>query len=213
MNTQSEQKDGPNWDPIVRVTHWGVALAVLLNGLITEDGGQIHVWVGYAALALLVLRLVWGFLGTEEARFSSFPPSIKGAKSHFSDVLAGRHQSHKSHNPVGALMAYALWGTLLIVTATGIAMHGSPFVSPTAQVADPNPVVYYVSDNGYKHHDDDEYESHDSEEVMEEIHEFFANLLLILAACHVGGVAFESMLSRRNLVRAMISGTTEPRSH
>jgi len=36
MNTQNEKTDGPNWDPIVRVTHWGIALAILLNGLITE---------------------------------------------------------------------------------------------------------------------------------------------------------------------------------
>jgi len=213
MNTQNEKTDGPNWDPIVRVTHWGIALAIPLNGLITEDGEQIHVWVGYAALALLVLRLVWGLFGTEEARFSSFPPSIKNAKSHFSDLMTGKVHKHKSHNPLGALMAYALWGTLFVVIATGIAMHGSPFVSQSAQVTVTNPVVYYVSSDGYEHHDDDEHEDHDGDEVMEEIHEFFANLLLILAACHIGGVALESMLSRRNLVRAMISGTTEPRSH
>ena len=62
------------WDPIVRVTHWGIATAVLMNGLVTTDGSQLHVWIGYAALAL---RLLWGLIGTSEARFSAFPPVLE----------------------------------------------------------------------------------------------------------------------------------------
>lgn len=212
MNDQNEQASGPSWDPIVRVTHWGIALAVLLNGLITEDGGQVHVWVGYAALSLLALRLVWGLLGTEEARFSSFPPSIKDAKTHASDLISGNIKTYKSHNPLGSLMVYALWGSLIIVIATGIAMHGSPFVSQNDQASVAKPMVYMVSSDGDEHHNDHGYEDHDDDEVLEEVHEFFANLLLVLAACHIGGVALESMLSGRNLVRPMMRGTTRHRS-
>jgi cytochrome b len=64
------------WDRLVRITHWSVAVAVLLNGLVTTEGGQVHVWIGHAAFALLALRLIWGFVGTAEARFASFPASL-----------------------------------------------------------------------------------------------------------------------------------------
>lgn len=45
------------WDPVVKLTHWSVAIAVLVNAIITEEGSLTHVWVGYALAALLGLRL------------------------------------------------------------------------------------------------------------------------------------------------------------
>ena len=58
------------WDPIVKLTHWGVASAVIANALFTEEGSGWHVWVGYALAGLLLLRWLWGFVGTRNARFS-----------------------------------------------------------------------------------------------------------------------------------------------
>jgi cytochrome b len=114
---------GVNWDPVVRVTHWVVAMAVLLDGLIVEDEGQLHIWIGYAALAMLALRMLWGIVGTEEARFSAFPPSPSKAKAYFLGMLKGKHPAQRSHNPIGAFMVYALWGTLAVVIGTGIGME------------------------------------------------------------------------------------------
>ena len=123
----------PVWDPIVRVTHWATALAITVNGLITEGGSTLHLWVGYSALALLALRLLWGVIGPEEARFSSFPPSVGGAIAHVRDLAAGRHSSHPSHNPAGSLMVYALWAMLGLTVATGVFLQTEPFpVSPAA---------------------------------------------------------------------------------
>ncbi len=46
---------------------------------------------------------------------------------------------------------------------------------------------------------------------MEAIHEAFANLLLLLIAAHIAGVAFTSWRQKENLVRAMVSGRKESR--
>lgn len=180
------------WDPLVRLTHWSIAIAVLLNGLIVEDDSVVHIWIGYTALAMLALRLIWGLIGTDEARFSAFPPSPAAAIGHVADILAGRRRRHRSHNPLGALMVYALWATLLVVSLTGIAMQSSPF--PTEDSA-----YYQMAEREHDHEEE-------GEDVMEEIHETAANLLLLLAALHVAGVALESRLSGDNLVRAMLTG-------
>lgn len=48
------------WDPVVRVTHWGIAASVLLNALLDEGGSVLHVTIGWIVMALLFLRMVWG---------------------------------------------------------------------------------------------------------------------------------------------------------
>lgn len=200
---------GPVWDPIVRVTHWATALAITVNGLITEGGSTLHLWVGYSALALLVLRLLWGVIGPEEARFSSFPPSVAGAIAHVRDLAAGRHRSHPSHNPAGSLMVYALWATLGLTVATGVFLQTEPFpVSPAAASSAEERHGWAVEPLDRDERDDED----ETVELVEEIHELAANLLLILAALHVAGVAVESRLSGGNLVRAMIDGAPTGRS-
>lgn len=191
---------GPRWDPLIRLTHWGIAAAVLMNGLINRGGSGWHIWIGYGVVALLALRLLWGFLGTEEARFTSFPLSIRAARAHVSDLLAGRHRHYPSHNPLGSFMVYALWAMLIVVTATGIGMAGSPLgtIPSTGSVS-------YLSQHEAREWDE-ENESGEKSELLEELHEMAANLLLLLAALHVAGVALESSLSGRNLIKPMIGG-------
>lgn len=127
------------WDPLVRLTHWGIVVAVALNALVTEEGDVWHVWVGTAMAALLVLRLLWGFVGPAEARFSAFPPSPARAIVHLRDIAAGRHPRHASHNGLGALMAYALWATLALIAVTGLAMSGFP---PEAEGGDASVISF-----------------------------------------------------------------------
>ena len=112
------------WDPLVRLTHWVIAVAVILNQFMLKPGGTAHVTAGWVVMAALGLRLAWGVLGPAEARFSAFPPSPRRALAHLGGLLRGQARDHPSHNPAGGLMVYALWACLAVVVATGLVMTG-----------------------------------------------------------------------------------------
>jgi cytochrome b len=151
-------------------------------------------------MALLLLRLIWGVVGPREARFASFPPNPMAALRHLGGLLRGTAPQYPSHNPAGALMAYALWACLAVLMLTGLGMSGlSPFAQADleAAVAEGDWSVLVEEDG------DAEGESPYGD-VLEEVHEVAANLILILAVLHVAGVAVESRAMRRNLVAPML---------
>jgi len=113
------------WDPLVRLIHGSLAACILINA-ISEGADALHLWVGYVAAGLLAIRLVWGLIGPRPARFASFPPNPAGAIAHLRDLSSGARgdtpQVHLSHNPLGALMVYNIWGTVAAIAATGYMM-------------------------------------------------------------------------------------------
>lgn len=109
------------WDPLVRLIHWSVAIAVLVNSF-DDPESPFHEWIGYTALGLVAIRLVWGMVGSHTARFSSFPPNPFAAVDHVRSILRGKGTIHLSHNPLGALMVYNLWATLIVLGITGYMM-------------------------------------------------------------------------------------------
>lgn len=110
------------WDPLVRLIHWTLVLSIVLNGFVLEDESALHNWVGYLALGLVGVRLLWGLVGPRHARFSAFPPNPAAALRHMSSLSKGGTTVHLSHNPLGALMVYNIWATVLFIGATGYMM-------------------------------------------------------------------------------------------
>ncbi|QZA81298.1 cytochrome b/b6 domain-containing protein [Deefgea piscis] len=114
------------WDPVVRVLHWSLAIAVLGNFL-NEEGDLIHRWEGYAAVGIVISRIIWGFIGSEHARFSSWFPTPATLKSYLAAQLRGEHPRFLGHNPAGAVMMLFLLLMVLSLGATGYMMGSDAF--------------------------------------------------------------------------------------
>jgi cytochrome b len=109
----------PVWDRFVRLFHWTLVGCVLLNFFILEEGEAFHLWAGYLATALVIARIVWGFIGSRHARFTDFFPTPSRLKQHVRAVRTGQPEHHWGHNPLGALMMLALMALVLSIGLTG----------------------------------------------------------------------------------------------
>ena len=110
----------PVWDRFVRIFHWSLAGCVLVNYFINDDGETLHQWLGYAASALVVARVVWGFIDTRYARLADFFPTPAHIKEHLQLLAARRDNAYPGHNPVGALLMLAM---MILVVGLGITGH------------------------------------------------------------------------------------------
>lgn len=115
------------WDPFVRVFHWSLVIGFGANALVIDDDSKLHQWVGYAVVALVAVRILWGLVGTRYARFSSFPPSISGALAQVRDMLGGERRIHVGHTPLGAMMIYNLLLSMLVIGFSGWLMTTDAF--------------------------------------------------------------------------------------
>lgn len=119
--TPEDTRDQPTgtvrvWDRFVRVFHWSLVAAFAIAWYSTESIGWVHKGAGYATLALVAARVVWGFTGSTHARFSSFVPGPGKLWRYLGAVLSQREPRHLGHNPAGAMMILAL---LLLVVGIG----------------------------------------------------------------------------------------------
>lgn len=107
------------WDPAVRVFHWSLAGVFFAAYLLGDDGGAWHQAFGYAALGLVAFRVVWGFTGSQYARFANFVPSPSRFLGYARAMLARREPRHLGHNPAGAVMIIALLSGIAVTSITG----------------------------------------------------------------------------------------------
>lgn len=107
------------WDRFIRIFHWSLAACVLTNFFVIDDGEPLHRWVGYTACALVLARVVWGFIGPRHARFSDFFPTPARILRHLADLFSGATDHHDGHNPVGALVMLTMLAVVLSLGLTG----------------------------------------------------------------------------------------------
>ena len=107
------------WGVVVRLLHWSLVVTVVASWWTRYGFGRVHEWWGYAAAGVVTLRVLWGFIGPEHARFARFVKSPANTRAYFREVLKNQADRHIHHNPLGAWMVVALLVTVSAVCFSG----------------------------------------------------------------------------------------------
>jgi len=132
---------------------------------------------------LLIFRVIWGFVGSTHARFTSFFPSKKAIFNY----LSGSSPPVLGHNPIGAISVFVLLLVLSIQVITGL------FIDD--EVAFQGPLAKYVSGS--------------ISSLLSGIHEGNQVVILVLIAIHIAAIIFYKKFKKEDLIRPMISGDKE----
>lgn len=183
------------WDAPTRVFHWllaaTIATAAITGFLLNASWITVHLTAGIIAIALVLFRLVWGFTGSWPSRFAAFWPRRAELLHHMRTLNRRSADAHASHNPLGALMVFALLAVVLALSGSGLVLWGG--------VLKQGPLKALVS--------------FATGAPLRGFHELLAITLLVLVAAHIAGVVFESWRSRENLARSMVTGVKQLPAH
>src|SRR3989337_3011068 len=146
------------WDLFVRIFHWSLVVAFTVAFLTEDDLLTLHVWAGYTVGALIVARVVWGFVGPRPAGCSDFGCDPATIFRYVPGLLLFRADRHLGHSPGGGAMVIILLLFLAATVVTGLVVYGGE------QQAGPLAGMF----------------SEDTGESMEEVHELLANITLAL---------------------------------
>ncbi|MBK8175557.1 MAG: cytochrome b/b6 domain-containing protein [Rhodospirillales bacterium] len=175
------------WDIPTRVFHWSLVLLIAFSFYTGNVGGlremDLHKLSGYAILALVTFRVVWGVIGSPRSRFADFvrrPGTILA----YLRELRSAHRPAVGHNPLGALSVLALLASLAVQAVTGLFEQADIFTK--------GPLVKYVSQA--------------TSNVLTTMHEVNANVLYVLIAAHLAAVMGYLLVKKENLIRPMLNG-------
>ena len=197
------------WDILVRLFHWALVCAIIVQYISAESNKILHKNTGYLIVCLLIFRIIWGLFGPKHARFSDFlyRPSI--IFQYLSGLIKGRPKHYLGHNPAGGLMVFVMLVTLLVTAFTGLKAIGSKGLGPFADKG------YQIVRQALADRDDHEAHSENEgehrslggkHEFWGEFHEAMTGFLGFLIIVHICGVIVSSLIHRENLIGAMITG-------
>ena len=104
------------WSFTVRLTHWLVALAVMIN--FVNDTGYWHRMIGYASVLLIVIRVLHGLTSKLISSHLSWPHLAEILK-HVKEIRNKNLKDHKGHNPLGQVVVYLMWALIILLGFSG----------------------------------------------------------------------------------------------
>jgi cytochrome b len=120
------------WDPLVRAFHWALAASFAVAWLSSENWDSLHNPAGYAAGALVALRVVWGFLGRRYARFAQFVRSPDTVIAYLRALKDGSERRYIGHNPAGGAMIVVLLVAIAATVVSGWLLTTDAFWGSTS---------------------------------------------------------------------------------
>jgi len=173
----------PVWDLPVRLFHWTLAALILFSWWsVHNHHTDWHIWSGCAILTLLIFRLLWGFVGSSTARFSTFVRGPRAIAGYWRGTWRGI-----GHNPLGALSVLALLAAVAVQVGLGLFSEDEDglYMGPLAQLI-----------------------SVDASDKARDLHETWFNVILVLIALHLIAILYYRARGRK-LTLPMITGRAE----
>jgi cytochrome b len=173
------------WDWPVRIFHWSIVSLVIAAYVTSRYNWMTwHVRLGRLILTLLIFRVLWGFWGSDTARFGRFlvRPSI--ALAYIRGFFSHPGATHVGHTPAGGWMVVALIFVLSAQVLTGLYVYND--------VVQVGPLFGIFSA--------------DTLNTLVSAHGILFTLLLLFVTIHIAVVALYWIVKRQNLVRPMRTG-------
>lgn len=174
------------WDLPTRLFHWALAgcvIGLLVTGTL---GGGAMVWhfrLGYAVLALLLFRIVWGLIGGRWSRFAAFIYSPRSLMNYLRGE--GKPEHSVGHSPLGAGSVFAMLVFLGAQVGTGLLSDD--------EIAFSGPLSKFVSGATVS--------------MVTSYHKNVGRWVLVaLIVLHIAAVLFYLFKKRQNLILPMLGG-------
>lgn len=174
------------WDVYLRLFHWLLALCIIVSFVsVRMDEMEIHFISGHVILALIIFRILWGFVGSRTALFSSF---IKGPKATWRYLKTSDSPEFKpmiGHSPIAALSVIALLLTISAQVVTGLMSDDEMFLQ--------GPLAQFVS--------------YETAYQATTYHAYIPKFIVGLVILHILAIIFYKFVKKENLVQPMITGS------
>jgi cytochrome b len=175
------------WDLPVRLVHGSLVLLLPFLWWSAKEGGTwmtYHVWAGYAILALVVFRIVWGFTGSTYARFRNFVYGPREVSRYARTLFRPDAARYAGHNPLGGASALLMLLLLALQAGTGL------FANDDVLTA--GPLYAYIAK--------------ETSDWLSGVHQSNFYLLLTFIGLHIAAVVFYLTCKSQDLVTPMITG-------
>lgn len=214
------------WDWQTRVLHWMNALLVITLALLglsmegmewlgvgdmEDQVKRLHAYIGYVFVLTLTLRIIWGFIGNEYARWLDIIPykkerwqAIWGNIRWYIRGFKGEPSMAIGHNPLASLFYMALFLVLISQAVTGLSLATTEGLNPFYAS------ISYGDEEGIREEvegfEGDEVEEEGLKEVAEEVHEFGLWFIIFFLCAHLAGLVVHEIGEGAGLFSSMISG-------
>ena len=184
------------YDPVLRLIHLWNGLAILflmttiwLSDLFEKGVGektlwQLHIYIGYALVVGFVMRLIWGIVGTQHARFSDmWHPIVWWDALRNFNLKAKPRFGHNTLASAAYLLVYLMLITMLITGLSLAAIEHSM-----------GPFDAWIGDMPWM------------KEIVKEPHEIIYYFLMGFVVVHIAALIWHEYKDKTPLAQAMVTG-------
>jgi len=158
------------WAIPTRIFHWLLAIGFAAAFLLGDsDFRNLHYAFGAFVGVIILFRIFDGFFGPKYSHFRDFPIGIKN-QVEFVKTFFAKTKTYAGHNPAASLVMLSIFIVGLLASFSGFNIYAT------------EAGIFNIGLN---------------EELMEEMHEIFANLFLLLVIFHLAGILADFIFHRK----------------